>query len=192
MSVITISRQMASLGNEIASEVAERLGWQRVCRNLINQAARAAGVPQVALAEIDELGFLGLHPSTKEWQAYQNQVKTIVLQLAGEGNVVIVGRGGQIILRDFPNALHLRVVAPLAVRATRLQQQERISAEAAYARLEASDKTRTRYLQRGYGVALNDPTLYHLVINTGWLAVPQAVDLILQTYRTVGSSNNSH
>jgi len=102
MSAITVSRQMGSRGDELALQVAGRLGWQRVCRDLINQAARSAGVPQVALAEIDELGFLGLRPSAKEWRVYQSQVERIIRDLADGGNVVIVGRGGQVVLHDRP------------------------------------------------------------------------------------------
>lgn len=183
MSAITISRQMSSRGDELALQVAERLGWQRVCRDLINRAALAAGAPQVALAEIDELGFFGLRPSAKEWQAYHSQVERFIRELAKEGNVVIVGRGGQIVLRDHPDVLHVRVVAPFETRSVWLQQEKNISAKSACACLEKSDKARARYLQRSYSVQLNDPTLYHLIINTGLLDLPQAVNLIVQTFQ---------
>ena len=118
MSAITVSRQMGSRGDELALQVAQRLGWRRVCRDLINQAARAAGVPQVALAEIDELGFLGLRPSAKDWRAYQNQVERIIRELADAGEVVIVGRGGQVVLRGRPDVWHVRVIAPPEARVT--------------------------------------------------------------------------
>jgi cytidylate kinase len=179
MSAITISRQMGSQGDELAAQVVLRLGWRWVGRDIINQAALAAGVPQVALAEIDELGFLGLRPSARERQLYQSQVERIIRDLADEGSVVIVGRGGQVVLGHRPDVLRLRVIAPLTDRIAWLQQQEVISAEAARAWLEASDKARARYLRRGYGVQVNDPTLYHLVINTGSLGLGQAVNLVV-------------
>jgi cytidylate kinase len=183
MGAITISRQMGSRGDELALQVAQRLGWQRVCRDLINQAALAAGVPQVALAEIDELGFLGLRPSTREWQAYQSQVKRIIRDLADQGNVVIVGRGSQMVLRSRPDVLHVRVVAPFEARVAQLQEERQVSAESARACLEASDKARTRYLRRSHAVRLNDPTLYHLTLNTGFLSLSQAVDLVIQAFQ---------
>ncbi|UCC87184.1 MAG: cytidylate kinase-like family protein [Anaerolineales bacterium] len=183
MGAITISRQMGSRGDELALQVAQRLGWRRVCRDLINQAALAAGVPQVALAEIDELGFLGLRPSTKEWQAYQSQVKRIIRDLADQGDVVIVGRGSQMVLRGRPDVLHVRVVAPFEARVAQLQEERQVSAESACACLEASDKARTRYLRRSHAARLNDPTLYHLTLNTGFLSLSQAVDLIIQAFQ---------
>jgi cytidylate kinase len=181
MNAITISRQMGSQGDELAAQVAQRIGWRWVGRDIINQAALAAGVPQVALAEIDELGFLRLRPSAKERQLYQTQVERILRDLADEGSVVIVGRGGQVVLGRRPDVLCLRIIAPLADRIAWLQQQKVISVEAARAWLEASDKARARYLRRSYGVQVNDPTLYHMVINTGSLGLGPAVDLVVRT-----------
>ena len=180
MRAITVSRQMGSRGDELALQVAERLGWRRVCRDLINQAARAAGVPQVALAEIDELGFLGLRTSAKEWGAYQSQVERIIRELADGGDVVIVGRGGQMVLRERPDVLHVRVVAPFGMRMARLRGERNVSEESACACLEASDRARARYLRRSHSARLDDPALYHLTINTGLLGLAQAVDLIVQ------------
>jgi cytidylate kinase len=180
MAAITISRQMNSRGDELALRVAEALGWRRVCRDLINQAALAAGAPQVALAEIDELGFFGLHPSSREWRAYRDQIERIIRELADEGNVVIVGRGGQIVLRERPDVLHIRVVAPLETRAAWLQQEKGIPLEAAQTSLAKSDKSRADYLRRSYKVQVSDPALYHLTINTGLLDLSQASRLVIQ------------
>lgn len=180
MSAITISRQMGSQGDELALHVAQHLGWRLVQRNLINQAALGAGVPHMALADIDELGLLNLRPSAKEWKAYQNQVEGIIRYWADQGKVVIVGRGGQMVLQGRPEVFHIRVIAPIEMRVAQLQQQETISAESARARLEASAKTRARYLQRSYGVQLDDPTLYHLTVNTGLLGLPQAANLVVR------------
>jgi len=171
---------MGSRGDELALQVAGRLGWRRVCRDLINQAARAAGVPQVALAEIDELGFLGLRTSAKEWGAYQSQVERIIRELADAGGVVIVGRGGQVVLRERPDVLHVRVVAPFEMRVARVRQKRDVSEESACACLEASDRARARFLRRSHGVRVDDPALYHLTINTGLLDLSQAVNLIVQ------------
>lgn len=191
MSAITISRQMGSQGDELAVQVAQHLGWRRVDRELINTAAKAAGAPQVALAEIDELGLLDLRPTTAERQAYQSYIERFIRELAAEGDVIIVGRGGQVVLRDRPDVFHLRVVAPFEQRVTWLQQQKNLSMEAARACLEQSNRSRTRYVWQNYGAHLDDPTLYHVIINTGLLGLPQAVNLVVQAFRTwVGHQSN--
>jgi cytidylate kinase len=183
MSAITISRQMGSRGDELALQVAQQLGWQLVARDLINRAAAAAGIPHMALVDIDELGLLNLRASAKEWRAYQTHVEGIIQAWAYKGEAVIIGRGGQMALHAWPDVFHIRVVAPLEMRIAQLQQQENISAESARARLEASAKSRARYLRRSYGVEIEDPTLYHLTVNTGLLGLPQAISLVLQTSR---------
>jgi cytidylate kinase len=183
MAAITISRQMNSRGDELALHVAEQLGWRRVCRDLINQAALAAGAPQVALAEIDEFGFLGIRPSGKEWRAYRRQIERIILELADQGNVVIVGRGGQVVLRGRPDVLHVRVVAPPEVRVAWLQQEKGLSLEAAQTGLAQRDKSRAGFLRRSFKIQVNDPTLYHLTLNTGFLDLSQAATVIVQAWR---------
>ncbi|MFN8455597.1 MAG: cytidylate kinase-like family protein [Anaerolineae bacterium] len=191
MSAITISRQLGSQGDELAIQVAQSLGWRLVGRALINQAAVKAGVPHMALVDIDEFGLLSLRPSKKEWQAYQSQVEHIICEWSDEGNVVIVGRGSQMVLRERPNVLHVRVIAPFEVRVVRLQQEKHLSAESARAGIEASAKARARFLQRGYGVQVDDPTLYHLIINTGLLSLPQAVNVVLQTFKDLSGGGHT-
>ncbi|MGC8879161.1 MAG: AAA family ATPase [Anaerolineae bacterium] len=186
MSAVTVSRQVSSRGDELAALVAQRLGWRLISRELINRAAREAGVPEVALAEMDELGLLNIRPSARGWRAYRMQVERIIHNLADEGNVVIVGRGGQVVLRMRPDVLHVRVVAPLEMRLSWLQQERGLSREAAAAYLETSCRTRARYIRRSYHVDVNDPSLYHLVINTGLLSLEQAANLIIQALREIG------
>jgi cytidylate kinase len=178
MAVITISRQWGSLGNVIANAVADRLGYRVVMRQLINQAALRAGAPEVALAVIDELHLLGMAPTDEEYRAYIQAMHLVMEELAGQGKVVIVGRGGQVALRDRPGTLHVRVIAPFDLRVQRLAERHHISPAAARAQARASDRERRSYLKRFYNVDVNDPGLYDLVISTAHLSPATACDLI--------------
>ena len=178
MATITISRQMGSLGRDTANAVGARLGYRVVWRELINQAAQRAGQPEVALATIDELGLLGLNPPADAVRAYNRAVAAVMGELVAEGNVVIVGRAGQIVLRDQPGVLHVRIVAPVEVRAVRIAQQHGISLEAALAQVEASDRNRRDYLKRFHLAHWDDPELYDLIINTARIPVDMAVEMI--------------
>jgi cytidylate kinase len=178
MAVITISRQLGSLGRDVARLVAERLGYRLVWRDMINEAARRAGTPEVALAIIDELGLLGLTPTPKARAAYREAVGQVMGELARAGNCVILGRAGQVVLGDTPRVLHVRLIAPLAVRAQRVVGQQGISEAAARAQIEASDQHRRDYLDQYYGADWDDPELYDMVINTARLAPPAAAAII--------------
>ncbi len=178
MAVITISRQYGSLGNIIANALGQRLGYRVVMRELINQAARAAGAPVVALAVIDELGLLGLAPSEQDYQAYIQAVKSVMLELADQGNVIIAGRGGQVVLAGRPDALHVRTVAPAELRVARIAERYAISLAAARAQIKASDRQRRIFLKRFYNIDGNDPQLYDLVLNTARMTAETACNLI--------------
>ena len=178
MAVITVSRQLGSLGCDIADAVAGQLGYRKVWRGLINQAARRARTPGMALDLLDDLGLLGMSPSPSEEKAYLNAVRELIEEHARAGNVLIVGRGGQAVLRGWPDSLHVRIIAPLDVRAERLVARHGISALAALARIRASDRRRKRFVERAYHVDWNDPALYDLVLNTASLDVTRAAGLI--------------
>jgi len=183
MAVITISRQLGSLGTTLGRQVATRLGYRLVHRELINQAARLAGAPDMALATIDELGLLGIEPDEKQQRTYLESVHTVIDNLAAQGNVIIVGRAGQAILQDRPNLLHLRVVAPLEIRIQRVMEAHGISLQAAKAQIEESDRYRASYLQRHYSIRWDDPTLYHLVINTGHISLETSAEVVCTAVR---------
>ena len=178
MAVITISRQYGSLGNIMANALGQRLGYRVVMRELINQAARSAGAHEVALAVIDELGLLGLSPSEEDYQAYIQAVKSVMQELADQGNVIIVGRGGQVVLAGRPDVLHVRTVAPLELRVARIAERHHISLPAARAQIKASDRQRRIFLKRFYNIDGNDPQLYDLVINTARMSAETACNLI--------------
>jgi cytidylate kinase len=180
VAAITISRQLGSLGDEVAAAIGDRLSYRVVCRELINQAARLAGDPVVALATIDDLGLLGLKPSLRARNAYHRAMLSVMESLAQEGKVVIVGRAGQVLLSHRPDVVHVKVMAPFELRVERISEQLNVSKAAARARVEASDRTRKDYLKRYFKVRWDDPELYDIIINTARLEPQQAACLICQ------------
>jgi len=230
MTVITISRQLGSHGEEIATQVAQALALRLIDVETIDQAAEKAGVPPVALAELEHEGerslanqvlkalrimpslrgpasasegdgavqgsstmtlpFAGLFsptvpPISASLESYVRMVGLVVRGLAREGNVLILGRGGQVLLKNHPGTLHIQIVAPLAHRVEVIRARHTLSAREAQSRLRASDRARADYLRRYHDADWLDPTLYHLVINTGRVSVPTAVDLIISTRRAM-------
>ena len=123
MAVITLSRELGSRGDDIARLVAERLDLRLVGRDLINRAAKEAGAPEVALAEIDELGLLGVKPSALALRLYREKVAAVIHEMAAAGDVLLLGRGGQMILTERADVLHVRIIAPRAMRLALVQER---------------------------------------------------------------------
>ena len=182
MTAITISRQLGSFGDEVGQAIADKLNFRVVCRGVINQAAVQAQVPEVALATIDDLGLLGIRPSQKDQQAYRREVRRVMEELADEGGVVIIGRAGQVILKARPDVMHIKVIAPAALRAQRIADEHKISFKSAQSRITASDRSREKYLRRYYRSRWDDPELYDLIVNTARLDPDQAACVVCQGF----------
>jgi cytidylate kinase len=187
MTIITISRQLGSLGTTLGRRVASRLGYHLVHREILNQAARLAGAPDMALATIDELGLLGIEPDKTHQHVYLQAVRLVIENLVREENVIIVGRAGQAILQNHPGVFHLRVVAPLETRIQRIVQIHGISPQAAKAQIEDSDRSRSDYLQRFYNTEGDDPAFYHLIINTGRMDLEIAAEVVCIAVRKMAN-----
>ena len=95
------------------------------------------------------------------------------------GDMVILGRGGQAILSDKPDVLHVRIEASLDIRSQRLQEREHVGSAVAQARIIEHDRASAEYLRRFYDIYWSDPLHYHLMINTGSLSVEAAARLII-------------
>ncbi|MCC7354132.1 MAG: cytidylate kinase-like family protein [Anaerolineae bacterium] len=180
MPVVTISRQLGCNGNAVAAAVAEKLKAPLLGRDLINQAARRAGVPELALAALDDLGLLEVRPSREARRAYREALAKLAQEIANTGNAVIVGRNAQVILKDRPDVLHVHIVAPEAMRLQRVMVAYRCSEEAARARIRAADDVRTRMFRAIHGTKRDDAACCDLVINMAKFTVEDAANIILQ------------
>lgn len=121
-------------------------------------------------------------------EGYQELIRDTILNLAETGKVVIVGRGGQVILHERRAALHIRVVASVNTRVRNLMARQKVSEDEAASMIRKSDRDRARYLKRYHGVDWDAPLLYHLVINTDHVAVALGEHLIVEAARWLASS----
>jgi cytidylate kinase len=114
---------------------------------------------------------------------YLDLITSVVLEQAAEGQAMIVGRGGQMILRGRPGVLHVQVMAKFETRVYNIIQREGVKwREAAY-RVRQADEQRAGYLRRFYNVDWLDSSLYDLVVNTDQLTTDVAVNLIAAASR---------
>ena len=106
-------------------------------------------------------------------------------------NVVIVGRGSQIILTDKPNTLHVRFVAPVPDRIERVMEDQGIVYPLAEREIEAVDKQHAQYIKHYYGADWADPKHYDLVLNTGSMSDEQAAKVIITAIRNRAAETES-
>jgi len=100
--------------------------------------------------------------------------------------VVILGRGGSAILRDNPKVLRVGVVAKLEDRASRVQQQARLtSLEEATSTIEHTDKAQHRYFERAFESSPIDPFLYHFMWNTSDVSLEYAAQVTVDAAKVM-------
>jgi CMP/dCMP kinase len=209
MAVVTISRQYGSGGDEVAARVCEILGYRYFDKRLIMEVISQENLTPDALVDYHEDDYkmrsfldrlLGWRSPKAVKPESRGQVTTreraedvraldehmlmwlvhAAMQRAyQQGDVVIMGRGGQAILHDKPGVLHVRIEAPLEFRIRHLADREGISLAAAKEAVTRHDNAAADYLKRFYGVNWSDPVLYHLTINGGRWDVEGAAQLIV-------------
>ncbi len=213
MAVITLSRQYASGGDEIAARVCELLDYRYFDKQLMVKVATEVGLSEGEVVDFSEeryevrsflsrLFHAGPGPTAtiNVWQADEQGQRTLTerqlddIECAGlvrhtvlaayqQGNVLIVGRGGQAILREKPGVLHIRIVASLDARMRYLRSQGMKGIAEMKSKLAERDKANALYLKRFYDVDGNDPLLYDLVINTDRISTDAAVQIISTAVR---------
>jgi cytidylate kinase len=209
MAVITISRELGSGGDEIADLLCLELGYDRVDKDLLTQAAEEAGVDVEAvlakeraithrpkLVSSDMTSLYRKDPSAFgkqdaiDDQTYARVVRETVEKYARKGNAIIVGRGGQMILQDWPTALHVHLYAPIGVRTRRLMERLGISEAEAKRRIEQSDEEKRQYIRLVRQDAnWKNLKYYHLAIDTGCIAPHVAAQVIILAARGIDETH---
>jgi cytidylate kinase len=208
MPVITVGRQFGAGGATVGHMLSERLHADFLDSNIIDEVARRLQLPKEEVEAEDEhpgsllarlLVALGsasseplIPPEATAWtppnaaptfdtrKAVLTITQHVIQEAARGGNVVIVGRGGAYILRDFPGALHVFLRASEAVRMKTIMQRFNITSEdEAKRRLKQTDENWTSYIRQVYGHDRNHPAHYDMVLDTGRLGYETTIEAIL-------------
>ena len=192
---ITISRQAGSGAHVIAEKVAgllqdaqaeeDKCPWTVFDRNLVEKVLEDHNLPSrlgrfMREDRITELSdtmdeLFGLHPPS--WTLVKQSAETI-LRLAELGNVILIGRGATVITTKLKHVFHVRLVGSIERRTAHLQEYYKLSKEDAVRRVHEEDRGRARYLKKYFGKDINDPLLYHLIINTDLIPYDDAARLV--------------
>ena len=178
MAIFTVSREAGSLGTEIAQAVALKLHYEYLDKEKIEKALVDQGIPRSEVEKFDEKK----PPFWVSWQIQSRRflhvIQAVVYDFARRGNMVIVGRGGQVLLRDIPGVAHLRFTASFAARVGRIMEQEKVDEKQAIRLIHRSDRDSVGFLRFFFEVDWKDPALYDLVINTQRISADTAVEMI--------------
>ena len=182
MAVIAMTREMATLGRDVAAGLAERLGLHMVHHELVVQdIAGRAGTRESEVQRFLEGGATLLDRWRVDTARVSRYTAEQILDLAVKGNVLIRGWGATYLLRNVPHVVCVRICAPMPDRERILMQRLGINDRATARReIERNDAAHNGTMQRLFGIDWTDPALYSLVLNTARIEVADCIEHIIR------------
>ena len=197
MAVITISRQFGAGGITLGKMIAKELGYTFADEDIVKRVAKEANVsphwvetvekeaggklsrfitkmvskPLVDRILKDERGYI-------DEETYLDYIVLIIAQIADEGDVVILGRGGQYILNDHPDAYHILLINDFENRVKFMMEHYDLSQTKAAQVVNREDKRRLSLYRKLGKTDYDSSGLYHLVLNMGRITLEQAQQLV--------------
>jgi cytidylate kinase len=180
MPIIAMTREMGTLGKDVAREFAERTGYAVLHHELVEDARdreRRHGESEV---------YRFLEGGKQELDKWRNarvrdgyMTPEEVFELALEGNALIRGWGAPKLLKSVPNVLAVRVCAPMEFRIEQMQERLGVDARTARREITRSDAAHSRTFLNFFDVDWYEPVNYDIVLNTAHLSPRLCADILV-------------
>jgi len=191
---VTISRQAGCGAAVVAGKLADYLRqhaagegkpWMVYDRNFMDKVLKDHNLPPHLAKSLHENCVSQLEEILADVFDVRPSVPTVIElatetmhRLAGQGNVIIVGWGSNVIMSKMPCVLHVRLVAPLEKRIENVARVHSLTENEAQKFCVNEDRARERHFRKYLGKDINDPLLYHLIVNTGQLSYDEAAKVV--------------
>ncbi|MBF0224089.1 MAG: cytidylate kinase-like family protein [Desulfobacterales bacterium] len=197
MAIITISRHFGAGGKTLGEEIAKKMGYTFLDDVILQEVAKKAKVSNEWVEGLEkEAGgrvskfianfisrsfiekFVGEDKGYIDEDIYVELLHEIIRKFADKDNVVFLGRGGQYILKDYPNAYHILLVAEYKDRVKFMMDHYKLSLEKAESVVTSEDKRRLNLYKKFHKEDYDSPLLYNMVINTSRISMDKAIKMV--------------
>ena len=198
---ITLSREYGVGAFELAEKVVHAINeknkpipeWAAYDRTLLDKIENDLGLSgslaetltdtaRKKMTDFLQTSFSTFPPQVAVFRKLVETIRT----LAVTGNVVIVGRAGNIITRDMIKGFHVRIIAPLGYRAERISRTHNVSHKEAERLIIEKDSKRDGFIKEFVKFDNAQPLNYHLVVNLGQMSVDEAAVVIVDAMKACG------
>lgn len=178
MAIITIARELAALGEEVARELSRITGYKLIDREYLDKRLTDFGLSPEKKQKYDEKkpGFWA--SLSQERDDYLHFLKTALFEETAGSDSIVMGRGGNSIFASVPSLVSVKVVAPLSARTERVMKFYNCDERHALQIVEESDRNRIGFNKYFYSSDWSDPRTYDLTVNTGKVDAKLAAKLI--------------
>ncbi|MGQ0714577.1 MAG: AAA family ATPase [Gemmatimonadaceae bacterium] len=205
MAIITISRMYGSGGSDVAARVAQLLGWSLLDNAFVDAVAERLGIPVSEVQAREErtpslverlasaLAVASpeiLPPPTEQVppsaERMADVTRRIIEEAVARGHAVLVGRGAQSVLARRAGVLHVFCYAPREALARRVAERRRVPVAEAEKIVDEINKQRDQYVRTTFNRSWKSHDNYHLTVNTEWLGIDGAANLIVAAAQAMG------
>ncbi|MCC6420110.1 MAG: cytidylate kinase-like family protein [Gemmataceae bacterium] len=185
MAIVSVSREEGTWGGDVARDLATQLGYRLLDKKALLEEAEAYGGISEAAPELLERQPGLLERLDQERRRYSVLLRTVVYDVALRDNVVFLGRGAGMLLRDVDHALRTLFISPIPTRVARIMERGAggrpgpMTREQAEEIVRRADRDRANYHRYLFQVDWLDPMHHSVVMNTGLIDVPAAVDILV-------------
>ena len=200
MAVITISRQFGAGGWSLGERLAKKLAYRCVNEGMIQEVAKKGKISsgRVRVFEKSETNklikfldklvftdcvdrFVSERHGHLDEKGYVEIVSGIFKELHKKGDVIIIGRGGQYVLKDFPNTYHVLLVGAMKSRIQLVMDTYKLTENKAKVMIKQREDQRSQVLRLFSGHEFHDnPMNYDLVINTTQVSLQKTEELVIR------------
>lgn len=196
MAVITISKEFGTDAGQVAAITAQKLGYEYIGKKLAAEIAKDLNLSESEVETFKQtsqsriIRLMDRYTCTLVQKVvdrehgclddanYFESTKKLVEKLYDAGNVIILGWGGQCILRGKPGTLHVRLIKDEDLKIEKIMQDYDLNRLAAKKLIEREEKDSSAYVKHYFNEDWNDEQLYDLIIDMGKKSVEQAADMI--------------
>ena len=196
MAVITISKEFGCDAGQVAAIAAEKLGYEVIGKKLAAEIAKDLNLSEAEVETFKQTSQSRIIRLMDRYTCslvqkvvdrergclddanYYESTKRLVEKLYDAGNVIILGWGGQCILRGKPDTLHVRLLKEESLKIEKVMQDYDLNRLAAKNLIEREEKDSSAYVKHYFKADWNDARLYDLVIDMAKQTAQQAADII--------------
>ncbi len=202
--IVTIQRELGAGGLSVGEALAADLGATLLSeRTIIDSLCARGGFSAAYLQRVDErppsaastfmadLARATAMVQAMEWRSTEHavvdQIRSLVLEAAERGHVVVVGHGGSQLLAgavDQHQIFSILLHAGREWRIAQVQKRWSLTHEEATERVRRTDDLRRKYVQHFFSTDLYDARAYDIVIDTERLGIETAIELSRTALRT--------
>ncbi len=183
--VVSISREAGSGGRIVAERLSQALEFDLFHQEVVHDMARDANISIRFLETLDERALTTLD----NWIAslvdkrylwpdkYLHHLMKVIAAIGKHGASVIVGRGANFILPP-DIRISVRIIAPFEFRCKHVADEFGLSMDEAGRRITKTESTRRSFIRKYFNASIADATNYDILINTGFISIDEAVNII--------------